>query len=197
MYMYMCKYTYKCVLDFFMVHTLVNVFGCCVGDIWLQNVVPQPRNIVWQSCERKRCFLRFAAFPLRSHAGGPDSISKIPYLIILHDLKRLNEPQDRKRIKLRIIKFSIALQSIELANEPSVGVTFVSIFKHLIYLLFSCQLCNNCSESKRTSDRFISTCYQSHILKNRVTKDFTCIMILNVWTQWVLVYQVKLNGNII
>lgn len=46
--MYMCKYTYKCVLDFFMVHTLVNVFGCCVGDtgIWLQNVVPQPRNIV-------------------------------------------------------------------------------------------------------------------------------------------------------
>lgn len=31
---------------FFMVHTLMNVFGCCVGDIWLQNVVPQPRNIV-------------------------------------------------------------------------------------------------------------------------------------------------------
>lgn len=47
MYMYMCRYTYKCVLDFFMVHTLMNVFGCCVGDtgIWLQNVVPQPLTL--------------------------------------------------------------------------------------------------------------------------------------------------------
>lgn len=35
--MYMCKYMYKCVLDFFMVYILMNVFGCCVGDIgiWL------------------------------------------------------------------------------------------------------------------------------------------------------------------
>lgn len=44
--MYTCKYTYKCVLGFFYgPHFNERVWLLC-SDVWLQNLVPQPRNIV-------------------------------------------------------------------------------------------------------------------------------------------------------